>query len=217
MKVLIMVLSVKDNGLYENLVSVIKKTWDSEIVDDFQTIYYYGSNGNNETMLIDNELFTSSKEGYSNMGYKVIDALEYIFKNFEFDYLFKMNCSSYLNKKVLKEFLKDKPSEKYYCGGIGVHDGISFGSGCGSILSRDVVEVIVNNKNDWNHKYIEDVSIGKILLDNGINVVLGDRVDIINGLDFNLINKKCYHYRCKNYDRSLDTLIINELYKKYKE
>jgi hypothetical protein len=227
MKVLIMVLSVKDNSLYENLVSVIKKTWDNEIVDDFQTIYYYGNNGNNETIFINNELFTYSKEGYSTMGYKVIDALEYIFKNFEFDYIFKMNCSSYLNKKFLKEFLQDKPTEKYYCGVIGVktpitnvigvHSDIRFGSGCGSILSRDVVEIIISNKKKWDHSYIEDVSIGKILMDNGIKVVLGERVDIINGVDYNLINKKCYHYRCKNSkDRNLDSVIMNELYKRYK-
>ncbi len=146
MKILIMVLSVKDNSIYERLVRTVRETWDSEIVDGFQTIYYYGKGDNEDIVLIGDELFTTSPDGMSHLGHKVIQSLEYVLANFEFDYVFKMNCSSYLNKNMLKDFLIDKPREKFCCGVIGVHNGIKFCSGGGSILSRDVVKTIVKNK-----------------------------------------------------------------------
>jgi hypothetical protein len=211
-----MVLSVKDNSIYDNLVKTIRETWDNDKVDGFTTIYYYGNNGNSETTLIGDELFVKSPEGMSTMCHKVIESLEYALNNFEFDYVFKMNCSSYLNKKMLKDFLVDKPLDKYCCGIIGTHNDINFTSGCGSILSRDIVDLIVKNKENWNHSLIEDVSIGKILSQNNILLNLGERVDITNGIEFNLINKKCYHYRCKNSNREIDSQIMKELYKKYK-
>lgn len=219
MKILIMVLSVKDNSIYENLIKTIRYTWDSDIVDDVKTIYYYGNKGNDEIEIFGDEIFTKSNDnGISTIGYKVIESLEYVIDNFQFDYLFKMNCSSYLNKKMLKDFLLDKPISKYCCGIIGNHNKIEFTSGSGSIFSRDIVELIVSNKKNWDHSLVEDVSIGKILKEKNIKLTKGERIDIINGIDYNLINKKCYHYRCKNKNnRNLDISIMKELYKIHKK
>jgi len=216
MKILIMVLAIKDNSIYDNLVKSIRETWGSEIVYNIKTLFYYGNDGNDETLLIGDEIFTRSEEGFYNLGYKVIDALEYILDNFEFDYIFKMNCSSYLNKRMLKDLLTDKPSFGFYSGVIGIHDSIPFVSGSGSMLSRDVVKIIVDNKEDWDHSYIEDVSIGKLLTEIGIDILPANRVDIIHGVDVNLMNIKNHHYRCKNSNRELDVFIMNELYKIHK-
>lgn len=212
-----MVLSVKDNSIYENLVKSIRETWGSDSVEGIETIYYYGNNGNEQTVLIRDELFTTSKEGMNNLGCKVIESLEYVLHNVEFDYVFKMNCSSYLNKQALKDLLVGKPKQGYYAGVISEHRNVRFASGAGSILSRDVIKTIVDNKGDWDHSYIEDVSIGKLLSENGIMPSKVDRVDVIHGVNEDLINRKAHHYRCKNKrDRRVDIVIMNELYRVHK-
>lgn len=209
-----MVLSVKDGGIYDELNKTIRDTWNKDKVDGVETIFYYSSS---KLEIIKDELFVKSDEGIDNLGYKVISSLEYILENIEFDYIFKMNCSSYLNKDLLKNILIDKPRTKFYSGLIGNHDGIRFASGSGTVISRDLVRLIVENKHKWNHHYIEDVSIGKLMMDNNIDITPMNRVDIINGLDYNLINIKNHHYRCKNHHREIDIIILKELYKKYKK
>jgi hypothetical protein len=213
MKILVMVLSFKDGGVYDNLNKTIRETWYNDQVDGVETIFYYSSS---ISEMIGDELFIKSEEGIENLGHKVISSLEYVLDNIEFDYIFKMNCSSYLNKKMLKDILIDKPRNNFYAGFMGTHDGIKFVSGSGTILSRNLIQLIVDSKHDWNHNYIEDVSIGKLMMDNNIDITTLNRVDIINGLDYNLINIKNHHYRCKNSDRNNDILVMNELYKIHK-
>ncbi len=208
-----MVLSFKDGGIYDNLNKTIRETWYKDQVDGVETVFYYGSS---KSEMIGDELFIKSEEGIENLGHKVISSLEYVLDNIDFDYIFKMNCSSYLNKKMLKDILIDKPRSNFYSGFMGTHDGIRFVSGSGTILSKDLVKIIVDSKYDWNHSYIEDVSIGKLMMDNNINITTLNRVDIINGLDYNLINIKNHHYRCKNNNRDNDILVMNELYKIHK-
>ena len=208
-----MVLSVKDNGIYDEFNKTIRETWYKDQVDGVETIFYYSSS---KSEMIGDELFIQSEEGIENLGHKVISSLEYVLDNIEFDYIFKMNCSSYLNKKMLKDILINKPRTNFYSGFMGIHYGIRFVSGSGTILSKDLVKLIVDSKYNWNHSYIEDVSIGKIMMDSNVNITNLNRVDITNGLDYNLINIKNHHYRCKNSNRKYDIIILKELYKKYK-
>ena len=216
MKILIMVSSHNDNGIYDRLVDTIRNTWDSEIVDDIRTLYYYNDSKLDSIKIYNDEIFLPCGGGVDKIGYKILLSFEYILNNIEFDYVFKTNCSSYINKKLLKNLAKDMPRNKLYAGFLGYHDGIKFISGAGNLISKDLVELILNNKDKWNHSLMEDVAIGKILMDNNISFYPLDRVSIVNGIDNDKLNTKCHHYRCKNdNNREIDIMIMKELYKIY--
>jgi hypothetical protein len=104
-------------------------------------------------------------------------------RDFDFDYIFRTNSSSYVDKKLLKEYLKDKPRNNFYSAIIGNHNGISFGSGCGYFLSRDLVHFLIDHKNELDLTLIDDVSVGKLLSKYNIELVNSSRFDVINHND----------------------------------
>jgi hypothetical protein len=196
MNILILVLSVDDQNFYTNLYKKQKDTWDSEIVDGVKTMYYFG---NAEDNFINKEnIYINTKEELMLCGYKTLKAFELI-KNLEFDYIFRTNSSSYIDKKLLLEFIKDKPKENFYSGVVGDYHGLPFASGSGYFLSKDLLNYILENKNQWNHQVIDDVSVGIMMLQKNIKIFPGKRFDLTDEFYENLFNidPYYYHYRCK--------------------
>ncbi len=217
MKILIMVLSHNDNGIYNKLVQTIRETWDSDDIKDVETLYYYSDNSIDSIKIDGDCLFIPCEDGIDEIGYKVLKSFEFILEEISFDYVYKMNCSSYLNKELLKDIVQKNNGKEIYGGFLGKHNDIDFASGAGTLLSKDLVKYIVDNKDTWDHSLIEDVAIGKMLM-NKVNILPMDRVSIVNGVDFDKINTKCHHYRCKNENnRDNDIIIMKELYNIYKK
>lgn len=97
---------------------------------------------------------------------KVLLALEWSLRNYDFDYLFKMNSSAYLDAELLLKELEGFPTQAVYAGVIGkAFRSDIFCSGAGTLLSRDTVERICRAKNRWRFGLIEDVGIGDVLGD----------------------------------------------------
>ena len=204
MKVLILVLSVDDHSIYSEFNKAQLETWDSIDVDGIETYYYYGGNDKND--IIDNKILLSLDETLYNCGSKTLMCFDMI-KEMEFDYIFRTNSSSYVDKKLLKEYLVDKPKTNYYSGIIGNYEGIKFSSGSGYFLSRDLFNLVLENKKKWNHEYIDDVALGLLL--HGLNIppTLTLRYDVTS----DNIPLKYFHYRLKldGIDRNVD---INNMY-----
>lgn len=196
MKILILVLSLDDQGFYTQLYKKQKETWDSESVEDVDTMYYFG---NSQSNFIDKEnIYTDVKEQLIFCGYKTLTAFNLI-KDLEFDYIFRTNSSSYVDKKLLLEFIKDKPKQNFYSGAIGNYNGIPFASGSGYFLSKDLFKYILENKNEWNHQVIDDVSVGIMMLQKNVKIHIGKRFDLTDECYQNIYNidPNYYHYRCK--------------------
>ena len=83
---------------------------------------------------------------------------------------------------------------------IGYHDGINFASGSGYIISRDVFDLILENKDKWNHNYIDDVSLGLLLKNFKITPAESVRFDVTN----DDIPSNYFHYRLKTNNRQDD-------------
>lgn len=199
MKIIILVLSYDDNDIYSKLYETQKKTWDSLSVDGVDTYYYFG-NGD-EDKIIGNTIITTIPEDLFNCGYKTIKAFELI-QNLDFDFIFRTNSSSYVDKQRLLDYSLSLNNTNHYSGVIGFDSGVSFASGCGYFLSKDIMLKIIENKNNVNHSLNDDVSFGKILNDNNIFPQSNPRVDV-NGND---ISPDYFHYRVKSYDRNNDIL-----------
>ena len=209
MKILISVLSLNKEP-YVGLEKTIRETWASESHEDVEVIYYYGDS--NEIKLVGDRLFLDSPEGLMNIGHKTLKMYAYILENFTFDYIFRTNSSSYVNIEKLKEFISDKPKEKFYCGGVGNYNGIPFASGSGYFLSRDMVELVLEHRNEWNHSFIDDVSLGMLIGKRGYKIYNGIRSDV--GINSHL-DLSYYHYRVKDAgNRNNDISLMKSLYKK---
>jgi len=198
MKILILVLSYNDNRIYSDFYKAQKETWDSEKIDEIETYYYFGNHNKNE--IVDRNILLNVTDNFKNCGHKTIKAFELI-KDFEFDYVFRTNSSSYVDKKMLLEYIKTKPKFNYYSGVIGKYQDIDFASGCGYFISKDLINLVLNEKDKWSHEFIDDVAIAKLLFENNIIPSNNDRFDVLNNIE---IPMNFFHYRLKNEDRNFD-------------
>jgi len=166
MKILISVLSCHTCTTYNLLKEAQCNTWAKETIPETDIVFYYGNPLKQNT---GKEWYFNHSEGLMEIGYKTIAMFEHALQTKEFDYLFRPNSSLYVNQHKLVEWLTDKPLTNFASGlnGVGV-DKILFLHGSGYILSRDVVELIVKHKDEWNHSLIDDVAIGDLMLKKGI-------------------------------------------------
>jgi hypothetical protein len=198
MKILVLVLSLNDGGTYTKFYDTQKKTWDSVVQPGVETYYYFGNHDCEE--IKDQNIFVNVNESLMNCGYKLLKTFDLI-KDLEFDFLFRTNSSSYIDKKKLYEFLSDKPKKNFYSGVIGDLYNIKYASGSGLSLSRDLFNLIMDNKKDWDHTLVDDMSIGKILSKFGIYPTECDRYNVDSQ---NNIPTDFFHYRLKTSEREFD-------------
>jgi len=210
MKVLISVLSLNKEP-YIGLEKTIRETWASESREDVEVIYYYGDS--NEIKLIGDRLFLDSSEGLMGIGYKTLKMYEYVLENFTFDYIFRTNSSSYVNIEKLLDFIENKPKEKFYSGVIGKYGGFNFASGSGYFISKDLVDLVVRERNKWDHNLIDDVSLGKLMSENNVKIYRGNRVNLTT---MDKIIPEGYHYRIKHpLNRNNDIIMLKKIHNKY--
>ena len=143
---------------------------------------------------------------------KTIESIKYCLKNFDFDYIYRTNLSSFLSLDKMYDFICNK--HIHYGGVIGNHENIHFASGCGFFMSKEVCEFLVNYDicNINKYQYLDDVIIALILTQK-YNITPIDRIDI-NSLDSPYFeNTDIFHYRCNTGDfRVLTVEIMNKLY-----
>jgi hypothetical protein len=207
MKILISVLSYLDNGIYSKFYEMQNKTWDSIPFDGVETFYYVGNGKKKEISgkLIINNL----PETVQNEAYKFINFLEHTI-NMDYDYVFHTNSSSYVDKKLLYNWLLDKPRDKFYSGVKGEYNGHYFASGCGFTISKDVVKIMLDNQSKWEHGCCDDATLGILLKNSNINVYEAPRFDIVN-YD-GTIPTNYFHYRCKTSNRELDIINLQRIH-----
>lgn len=209
MKLLILVLSKEDGSTYSNFKKVQKETWDSVEFENVETLYYIGNTNINE--LVGDVVHTDVSESLFNCGKKFLSCLE-IIKHRDFDFIFRTNSSSYVDKKLIYKFLLDNINssnfDSYYAGVNGYFGNIKFASGSGFFMSKKNVNLLLDNVKLFNHSLIDDVAVGDVMSRCGIDVQQTDRFDIvnenINTIDFNNLPLDFFHYRFKTYNRNND-------------
>jgi len=129
---------------------------------------------------------------------------KYFLNRTKADFLYISNTSSYINLVKLENLIQTFPTSKVYGGTTDTFDDIQFQSGANRILSRDLVEKLVLNFSLWDFSYVEDVSMGKLLLDEDKNYVFiprqifttkeqidsADMVEMRNNVQFRLRSGK---------------------------
>jgi hypothetical protein len=211
MKILILVLSCLDEPYY-SLMKKQQETWDDVENEKIRTIYYYGNGGGFKKIKQNSyEYGADCSDSYKMMHWKFYLLLKEII-NDEWDYIFRTNSSSYVDKENLLKFAENLPSENCYCGMSWGH----YASGAGFFLSKDAASIIINSNYSSDEQDFEDMYIGNILYSNNVLVTHGaKRADLDNG-DYGDLDT--YHFRCKSdIDRQIDLVRFDEIYKKMKK
>lgn len=230
-KVLILIVSSQEKP-YGKMMETSLKTWDSINVDGVESVFYCGEPLKENT---DKIIYFPIKESLHTMGEKTLQAYEWALKNREFDYIARVNSSCYVNKKELIKYVQGLPHKEVFAGltvnASDKNEKWMWGGGQ-YIISRDVIELIVENRALWNHSIMEDVAVSHL-----INKLY---IPYINGKACS-INKKdkgwvCFAYGSENFeftdfadikkldgqffirvkqdhDREQDEFVMNELFK----
>lgn len=167
--VLILVLSTEKDW-YGRLAETSRATWDAEEVEGVETVFYFGRSTKPDT---DKFLFTDIEDEFHNMGRKTLVAFEYALHHRAFDYIFRANASLYVHKPGLLAYCQDKPETNLALGVCAQGKDSLFLWGPAYMLSRDVVQKVVENKELWNHADMDDVAVSDLL--HAINVPLDNR------------------------------------------
>ncbi len=207
MKILIVTLSYLDGGIYTKFFESQNESWNSVEVDGVDTFFLVGNNDKDE--INGNLIKTNVPESLINCGHKTLKAFE-LLKNRDYDYIFRTNSSSYVDKQMLKDYLQDKPRTNFYSGVIGNHHGIVFASGSGFIISKNVVDLVLLKQEYWEHRFIDDVALGLLLRNLRISPVPAPRFDIQTVNNNTPMNY--YHYRIKTPNRLNDCQYMKSIF-----
>jgi hypothetical protein len=90
--------------------------------------------------------------------------MKYLLDDTSWKYLWRANISNYPHIDNLLGWLKDLDYPEDVAAGI-IHEfhGVEYLSGAGYLLSRSVVQKVVNRSREWRHEYLDDVALGILL------------------------------------------------------
>src|SRR5205807_9551577 len=99
----------------------------------------------------------------------------YVLEHRHFDLVFRTNASTYIDLPNLRRYVDANADPTRFYAGKGANvDGIDFATGTGIFLSRDLVELLA--REEWDHSYLDDVAIGKLLHEHGVERRFAPRV-----------------------------------------
>lgn len=230
MNVLIGITSDKRQPFFNIVENGCKKTFGSVNHPNCKVYFYYEGDFKVEGQDI---FFPVPDLNAHRVGHMTLGFFKYILENENFDYLFKSSCSCYVNQKNLCNFLLAQPRQRFACGHILHHhdynknEDIKFITGSCSILSRDVVQKIYDNKDVWNHGNPEDVELCRLfegyaeltphVYRQDIETIdqVNNNIDVL-GVPLNIKDNYCY--RVKGYadpgERKIDVEIMKRLHSK---
>jgi hypothetical protein len=218
MKIIILTLSENTIPLYIEFQKLQEETWDSIKVENVDNFYFFGGEKNE---IVGNKIMTNFPSDIEHCLHRTLKCIELLNdNNIDYDFIFRTNSSSYVDKELLYDFVLNLPLNGVYGGHIGKYEGISYVSGSGILMSKDLCELLILNKNNLDYSYIDDATIGKFFQENGINILPISRINIhpniiIDCLDeshFFEIPKNRILYRLKNNDRNFDLKSMINIY-----
>lgn len=163
--VLVYVLTSPDPP-YPQLMDTSLATWDTVEAPGVSTLFYSNRQSKQHPKLIQ---FQCPGSLY-DMGRKDLLAYEWALKNRDWDYMARVSASCYVKKQTLARYVQDLPATNLFRG-VGAHkpEGTPYiWGGTHYVISRDVVQAMVDHKAKWNHAEMEDVAMSVLVSSLGI-------------------------------------------------
>jgi hypothetical protein len=134
-------------------------TWDSFEVEGIENIFYFGAPVKENT---DKCIYFDIEESYYTMSKKNIAAFEWALANKEFDYIVRVNSSTYVDKKVLAEYVQTLPDKNCFAG-VEVNHIPKWAIGWAYIISKDVIQKIVEHKPLLRNDITDDLALSYLI------------------------------------------------------
>lgn len=205
MKCLI-IIPTTEHKIFKNIETQGQRpTWVRELNKhpDINILYYKSNSAYKETHISQDYILCPGNES-KNILKKTLLAFNFIYKSFDFDFLFRTNISSYIHKEQFLKTLNQLPTSAHYSGVFGKHYGYprkkghTFCSGSGYFLSKDVFEICVEKRRDIQKDLPDDVAIGQLISQEKIQRLPQPRFDLSENIAYpQNIDKNHFHFRCK--------------------
>lgn len=209
MKLLISILATKKQPWWNVLQQGIYETWAKTSLPNVKIIHYVGDPNINSTQLNGNELVLPTE--CIDYVKKTAESYKFISENFDFDYLFRTNVSTYIRVDKLLEYLKDKPKYNFYAGREAILGNLLYASGASSLYSKDIIDFFASKSNELNG-HPDDVAYGKLLKKYRYEMEIIKSINDFQDVNFYYIKDKIDHdaflFRCKT-NRNKGVKILN--------
>ena len=218
MNIIILIIANDDNESYIEMQQIWRKYMNNH--SNIKSYFIKNKIDINEDIIVNQEENTIYVKNNENLIpgilQKTIKSFEYCLQKFEFDYIYRTNLSSFIDLNKAYHFLENNKVDYGSCC-LDIHIDLHFASGCGFILSKKMVNILINNQNLINYKIIDDVAIGELLIDKlNYNIFNISRYDVqnINDIIFNN-DTHIFHFRCKSDDKHINTIsYLNKMFTK---
>lgn len=193
------------NNYWSNIINYIK----TNKITTIKIFLIFGNNVETSDLNLseDDKLITNTPESIiPGILDKTISAFTIINNSYNYKHIIRTNLSSFYILHNLINISNGLEDTNLYSGYNGLYkNSIPFISGAGIWLSRDNVQYIIDNQSSLDKQLIDDVAIGKLLINHkkGVlqrydiinsNIEIQDKVTLLN----NIINNNNFHIRIKS-------------------
>jgi len=154
---------------------------------------------------------------YVTYRWKFLALLSYFLKETDADFLFVTSTASYVQPKLVLEFVQALPNEQIYAGAE-PYPGAGFISGSNRIISREIARQVLRSKRKWAVGVIEDVAFTNLVKFNKNELVMFPIFNIASLKELEELTDKqiseSYHFRLKSFEGQTrtDVVIMKELH-----
>jgi hypothetical protein len=213
MKIIILIIASHAEH-YDKMINIWKKYMNNH--PNITSFFIMNNENIPEDVIVEQDImYVNSNETYvPGILHKTVKCIEYCLNNFEFDFIYRTNLSSFLVLDKLYDFININKSIDYG-GVIGFYEGIYYSSGSGFFISKDTCKYLVDNESKLKIHLIDDIAIGELLIKKyEITPILRINTFEHENCDFNIFkNNYIFHFRCKFENRSEVTIsTMNKLY-----
>jgi hypothetical protein len=166
-------------------------------------------------------IVTQTHEHHALVGLKTLQAFQFVLNNYDFDFIFRTNTSSYVDGDLLLDLTKNL-GEGHVLGGVtGETRFGAFASGAGILISKSLVIKIVEQGHQWRHGLIDDIALSRLVMES-----LSSEVSLtpLARIDFDSLGKvkkakdgeiaSAFHFRCKTKSPEETVEIMKEIWRR---
>lgn len=206
-KVLVLIIASDQIPLYTELQTMWRSYMHSD-PEHFESYFIKGDPELPTSYLIENDtIWSKTEEGWTPQSAGIINKTIMSMEAFrprlhEFDFILRTNLSSFYAFPRLLEALKKIPKTNCYYASSTDHTSL-MGSGSGIIFSRDVIKLMIDNKQEFIGKKEspDDSLICHFLSGHGIKLLVHKRLDVLSLSEWNSIKSvipdNIFHFRVK--------------------
>ena len=158
---------------------------------------------------------------FFTLRWKQLAAYKYIQKNYDFDFLYETNTSSYVDPVKLSERIELNQSSILYAGNK-PYPKAKFFSGANRLMSHGALSLLMSKRHKWDPSLLEDVGIGKVFENLDVEILQLPSMILTNMQEVAELTesdiKYHHHYRLKSFeaDKRNDIELMRKLHLRIK-